>query len=167
MLKKLVTTVALIMSLATYAPTVSAQSDQLVHFIFAMEAKHGHLIQVRGNQYRLTIPRQDVHSILAFSERPKRIAVNLVPEDFWSSVSKGPNPFDKNPPNIVITWQSKHVAQAYEMSHYRVGKKTITMDLKLLGRQNRITEAVTGPISIYIDDETVDLGWARCPVARN
>ena len=127
-----------------------------IELLFTIEAKHGSLVHIKDDRYKLEIPRNDIKSVLAFSERPNRIAYKMDTAKYIKMVHTGENNFDVNPPNLVLSWgDSKQGAEAYEVIGYHHSKRYLTYSLKHLSQEKIANRGEPihqkGEVSIFID----------------
>lgn len=72
--------------------------------LFSIQASSSQLMYHGGQRFELVIPLNQIHSILAFSDRPKRIAFKLVWNDFLKLIETGDQNVNKVPPNLVVSF---------------------------------------------------------------
>ena len=140
-----------------------AAKSQPVKLLFTIETKHGVLRHLKDAKYELAVPLSDIKSVLAFSDRPNRLALRVAPQKFHDLVYSGDNNFAVNPPNVVLAWgDQSQPAEAYTITGYRKGHGMMTYMLTKLGKNALVSSSNKGSVSIFIDDETVDY-TAGCP----
>ena len=99
-------------SLASKVPEkAETKGGQGMTILYSMEAHDATLRHVKGNLYELVTSITPGDQVLAFSDRPHRIAF-LMSRDKWAeAVHKMKNSFTNNPPNIVLSWHSDRCPQ--------------------------------------------------------
>lgn len=142
LLATLVTSASFMIAAASHAdikPTGKAKD-----FLFVIEAKAATLKHVNSDVYTLTIERKSIQSVLAFSDRPARLAMQMTPEDYAKLVhSARSDSFDRNPPNIALIWAGDGpAAAAYEIMRYTRDSNAIVYTIKKLH-----TKDDAGPVS--------------------
>ena len=139
--------------------TYFADKQQSPELLFAIEAKHGSLVHLKGDQYELAIPSKEIKSVLAFTDRPNRQAFRMKPEQYARLVHTGPDNFDVDPPNLVLSWgDHKDPAHAYELVSHHKSKGYLVYSLKKLHEQkitNRGGPAhQKGAVAIFVDGDS-------------
>jgi hypothetical protein len=134
--------------------------------LFAMKAKKATIQPIQGNKYQLTIPLKALEPVLAFSDRPYRLAFRMKAEEFLDLVHSGDDSFDKNWPNIVLNWEAKgRSAAVYTMLAYKRNKDDLVYTLRLVSSQKEegIHEEgkYSGRLGLFIDAKHMDPVKAR------
>lgn len=131
--------------------TEATTQTKKVKFTFVIESEHGQLVHLAaGNKYQLIIPSSDVKSILAISSRPYKVSTKISLEQFNKIIHTGPDSFDKNPPNIAITFKGKLSCAFEAIKISQKGSDTI-YDLMLLDGQ-KAPGNMSGPVYLLVDD---------------
>ena len=93
------------MSCLLFAGTVAAAQDSNkdtgsrakakapVKLLFVYVAKSATLKHIKGKEYQLSFPVTANNKVLAFSDRPNRVAFTLTPEQWAKIIRAGPNSF--------------------------------------------------------------------------
>jgi len=118
-LKAIVLSVALAFSSSTFAAetksskTAKANSTKAApttvakkapSWLFVLQAKKGTITKTdKKGVYTLTIKHSDMGPAIAFTDRPDRIVKKITPEQLKKIWNKGPNSFEKDPPNSVLS----------------------------------------------------------------
>lgn len=127
------------------------KAAQSASFVFVMESNHAILKHINKDDYQLKLSQKDMHSVLAFSSQPNRISMSIPVNKFWEGVSKGPDSFDKDFPNLVVTWGLKYPAATYELKRHKMMGKDIVLYLTKIARSGNENEIQQGAVSVYID----------------
>lgn len=159
-LTKLVYAALILMSLSALA--LAAQKKEPPHFMFAYHSDSVKLTYNGNNIYILTVPLNNIKSVLALADRPVRLSFELNPQKYaqWVHSNKDPNSFDANPPNIIVSINStKSALRSYEVKTYKKTDKSIIYKLGMLPVQKPTEQkgwAYQGQATIFIDTSSAD-----------
>lgn len=146
-----------VLSCLFFGSSTAAKKSARVSWLFAIDAGNATLTHIKGKTYQLTILRKDVQSVLVFSDRPVHIAFRMKLADFEKWMYNGKDSFQKDPPNLALTWGDKTTTpSAYKLVGHKIGKTNLVYSLILVGpnfpdkKQNTVVQQ--GAVSIYIDN---------------
>lgn len=149
----------LIFFLFSTALSIGAPAKKKIALLFVIEAAHGSLTHVKGKIYQLTIPTHDVRTVLAFSDRPNRLAFTMKQSEYHKMNYTGKNSFTKNPPNVVLTWGHQlDEAAAYTLVESHIDHHAFVYRLRYIGPSDNEVEAPqTGHLALFIDTVNISL----------
>lgn len=135
----------------------SSNNPETVDLLFTIESKHGSLVHLKGDQYELALPLKEIKSVLAFSDRPDRIAFKMNPAKFAKLIHSGKNNFDMDPPNLVVSWgDHKYPAAAYQITGHRQMDGYLLYSLTKLNQKKIATRGgpvhQQGKVAVFIDE---------------
>jgi hypothetical protein len=112
----------------------SANTKAPVKLLFVISLKNARLMYVRERKYQLKFLTTDnKEPILAFSDRPQRVAFRLNRKEFNRLVQRGKDSFKKVPPNAAVVFSSGNPrAKAYEINKYEIDGTAVTLSLTAL-----------------------------------
>jgi hypothetical protein len=146
---------SLLIFMILFGSTTSAAMPKQakVSLLFVIEAAHGSLKHTSGKKYQLSIPVRDVKNILAFSDRPHRMAFKMTPQEYQKQTYTGAESFAKKPPNLVLTWGHQlDEAAAYELLSYKQKNGRLVYELLYIGpKDNQVDVPQTGKLALFID----------------
>lgn len=121
--------------------------------LFSVQAKHATLTQIKVSYFKLKVMIKGM-TVLAFSDRPKRLAFKMKFSDYHKMVHSGKDSFDETEPNMVLSFGlSGRPALPFEIKSYVKEKDAVTYFLRLLTKEKSVKNFRTyvGPVSMYID----------------
>lgn len=138
---------------STQAARSAAEKEY--HLLFSLKASYAKLIHVGGDRYQLLLPVSEVLPVLAFTDRPYRLAKRLSPDDFANLVHRGSHSFDISQPNVVVTFESEEpLARAYEMLGYQKDSNFVEYSLRYLGDSIEPPTPEEGSVTVFMDGFT-------------
>ena len=131
-------------------------------WLFVLQAKKGTISKTdKKGVYTLTIQRSDMEPVIAFTDRPDRIVKKIMPEQLKKIWTKGPNSFEKDPPNAVLSARGLN-AQIVEITALGVGEHSrITFtphsggDVDIIGKRERVILVVDDQVCFHFEGELV------------
>lgn len=121
--------------------------------------------QVTFNKNRtggdLTFMKNDVKSIIQFSDRPFRKTKEISYEKFIELFTiNGSNSFDKDPPNIVINYIENNtpIQKTYTMSLINEDELNATFRLELLPGEIHNETNISSQVNLFVDGIFGDIG---------
>jgi hypothetical protein len=132
----------------------SGTKKQRIQYEFAITADHAKISHISGDKYKLEITQEKLNSVLVFTDRPYRSATRLTPAQYVKFVSIGPDSFNSDPPNVVVTFSSnKSTPFAYKLVDSHRTKTGVLYNLQLLkgGQGQPKLESMQGKLSLFID----------------
>ena len=101
----------------------------------------------------LTITKNDIESIIQFSDRPFRQTQNIDFDIFISLFEvTGNNSFEEDPPNGVLTHSEEQRTYIIRLLNSENDKATFSLEL-LPGETHNLT-TISGRMNLFVDDET-------------
>jgi hypothetical protein len=122
--------------------------------LYSIQADASQLIHHGGQRFELVVSLKHIKSILAFSDRPKRMAFKLTVKDYLQLAHSGEHSFSKIPPNVVISFgTSKREAVAFSVRKIEVVDGYMYFELQsLVGLKKLLPfKNYHGRVSVYID----------------
>jgi hypothetical protein len=107
----------------------------------------------------LTIKTKNIQSVLAFSDRPNRIAYRMKPSIYAKQVHSGTYSFTQDPPNLVLSiWNAGNIYDIpFKVTSYHIMGGKITYELNSLMPSEKITfSKLSGPAALYIDSFNIN-----------
>lgn len=128
-------------------------------WLYVINSKQAELKHIKGNLYTLTLPHpHTVKKVLAFTDRPYRKAVRLSIEQYRQSVSAGQNSFNKNVPNLALTWSNKSISpEAFIVIGHQQVNDSFVLSLKWIpdSKHAAYPKNKVGAASLFIDDAII------------
>lgn len=147
---------------ALFAPSLLAASSakNAAKLLFVIRSHNAKLVYVSGKQYHLLIQQKDIKSILAFSDRPKRLSFRLTPQLFRQVIHlPGPDSFQVDPANAAISFPGSVVPdRAYTLQGVKISGQVVQFNLTLLGDEKcGATCVASGEVYLFIDTLTCSM----------
>lgn len=136
---------------------VSQKAAKPINLLFVIKVKKAKLTHIKGKDYSLSFdPKNVVDGVLAFSDRPNRVAFRMSFDTYINITKKGPNSFASDSANIVLNWDGTDAApMAYKMvSHSSPSSDKHTINLTMLVRTAHHVPPRGGTVTIYVDSVT-------------
>ena len=134
-------------------PAVNSSTEKNYSLLFSLKSNYAKLMHMGGNDYQLLIPISEIMPVLAFTDRPQRLAKRLSPAEFAHLVHQGENSFDIKPPNVVVTFDAEQpVANAFEIVGYEKDNNFIQYNLRYLGDTQELPYPDEGAATIFMDE---------------
>lgn len=122
-----------------------------INLMFSIGLKNAAFKHVSGLQYELNTPKDGVASIIAFSDRPTRVAFSIKPSRFFQLTHIGSSAYANNPPNISLVFDKNQIPDAvFQVKSYRITKKAVTYSLWLVGSR-KPPNHYQGKMVIFVD----------------
>jgi hypothetical protein len=125
--------------------------------LFAIEIKSAKLVYVKKGEYRLSFrPTDVVDGVLAFSDRPNRVAFRVSYAKHVKQVTTGRDSFIQDKPNLVLSWAgTKQPPVAFKVTEASHGNDLSLLTLQVLNTgKNAQTPIATGTfkdVQLFID----------------
>lgn len=134
-------------------PVAKVAAEKSYSLLFSLKSNYAKLVHMDGNNYQLLIPISEIKPVLAFTDRPYRLARRLTPDEFAHLVHQGENSFSVKPPNIVVTFDAEQpVANAFEVVSYQKDSEFIQYNIRYLNDSEGLPDPDEGAVTIFIDE---------------
>jgi hypothetical protein len=140
----------------------SGSSYKKVNLLFTIELKSAKLTHIKDQKYKLSFkPSDAVDGVLAFSDRPNRIATRMSYADHVKTVTTGKNSFVKDKPNLVLSWGGvKQPPVAFKVTEASHGNDLSLLTLQVLNTgkntQTPIAAGTFKDVQLFIDATSQD-----------
>jgi hypothetical protein len=138
-------------------PSLQTETWKKMNVFFLLQAKDTKLEHLKDGDYLLTVKDKNVatHTLMV-TERPNRLAEQILTSDFYQNVQQGSDNFKVNPPNIVLSWENafKRGPVAFELKQFKKNSHDSIYLLGLLPKQQNLSRLTQGNITFYIDQAT-------------
>lgn len=138
-------------SASTLAGSNCSKNKENTNILFVVQSSNATLTPLKDNQYQLTIPANSVKKVLAFTDRPKRFAITMTPQQYLKFVQSGKQSFSENAPNISLAWNSGLPAHSYQILTRTQSASVATYKLKLLDVTQGPKKEITGGLNMFVD----------------
>jgi hypothetical protein len=133
--------------------TASAQASnsKKAKILLTITTKKAKLSRIAGRKFKLVIYRNNVSSILAFSDRPTRLAFSIKPKNLAKITLLSKELISNDPPNVSLVFDQASIPDAaFEVQSAQVTDKAIRIRLKLLTHA-KVPTHYQGKLIVFVD----------------